>query len=36
MSNKTNFFESKVSQYTKASVSNSLEGKKDFEFTDDF
>ena len=36
MSSKTNFFENKVSQYSKAGVSNGLQGSSGFEIVDDF
>lgn len=36
LTNKGNFFESKISQYNTASIANSLEGSKGFQLTDDF
>jgi ribonucleoside-diphosphate reductase beta chain len=36
LSNKGNFFETKISQYSMASVSNALEGSSGFSITDDF
>jgi ribonucleoside-diphosphate reductase beta chain len=36
MTSKTNFFENKVSQYSKAAVSNGLHGSSGFEIVDDF
>jgi ribonucleoside-diphosphate reductase beta chain len=36
MTSKTNFFENKVSQYSKAGVSNGLQGSSGFEIVDDF
>lgn len=36
MTNKANFFESKVSQYSMAAVSNGIEGSKGFKIVDDF
>jgi ribonucleotide reductase beta subunit family protein with ferritin-like domain len=36
VTSKTNFFESRVSQYSKAGVSNGLNTKQTFEVLDDF
>jgi ribonucleotide reductase beta subunit family protein with ferritin-like domain len=36
LNNKGNFFETKISQYSKASIANSLEGTEGFNITDDF